>query len=118
MFSQRERAVRAVLSLHCPLQETDESLSRERFLTRRLLVPERWLHEAKSVRARHCGDKHREALHLYRAGCWNRCHRLLVAHLAPGMPPARLKGKTGGKRPQSSARTERSPPFCPLHLFS
>uniref|UniRef100_A0A3Q3DVN6 Nuclear pore complex protein NUP96 C-terminal domain-containing protein n=1 Tax=Hippocampus comes TaxID=109280 RepID=A0A3Q3DVN6_HIPCM len=79
----RERAVRAVLSLHCPLQETEESLSRERFLTRRLLVPERWIHEAKSVRARHCGDKHREALHLYRAGCWSRCHRLLVAHLAP-----------------------------------
>ncbi|XP_019747531.1 nuclear pore complex protein Nup98-Nup96 isoform X2 [Hippocampus comes] len=81
--TQRERAVRAVLSLHCPLQETEESLSRERFLTRRLLVPERWIHEAKSVRARHCGDKHREALHLYRAGCWSRCHRLLVAHLAP-----------------------------------
>ncbi|KAM9781649.1 nuclear pore complex protein Nup98-Nup96 isoform X2 [Syngnathus typhle] len=81
--AQRERAVRVLLSLHCPLQETDESLRRERFLTVRLLVPEHWIHEAKSVRARHCGDKHREALHLYRAGDWSRCHQLLVTHLAP-----------------------------------
>ncbi|XP_061558364.1 nuclear pore complex protein Nup98-Nup96 isoform X1 [Phycodurus eques] len=81
--AQRERAVRAVLALHCPLRDTDESLRRERFLTRRLLVPEPWIHEAKSARARHCGDKHREALHLYRAGHWSQCHRLLVTHLAP-----------------------------------
>ncbi|XP_077402724.1 nuclear pore complex protein Nup98-Nup96 isoform X2 [Vanacampus margaritifer] len=81
--AQRERAVRAVLNLHCPLQETDESASREHFLTERLLVPERWIHEAKSVRARHHGDKHQEALHLYRASHWNQCHRLLVTHLAP-----------------------------------
>ncbi|XP_077361067.1 nuclear pore complex protein Nup98-Nup96 [Festucalex cinctus] len=79
---QRERAVRAVLNLHCPLQETDESASREQFLTERLHVPKRWIHEAKSVRARHRSDKHREALHLYRAGHWNQCHRLLITHLA------------------------------------
>ncbi|XP_061658475.1 nuclear pore complex protein Nup98-Nup96 isoform X2 [Syngnathoides biaculeatus] len=81
--AQRERAVRTVLALHCPLEDTEESLRRERFLTRRLLVPEPWVHEAKSVRARHRGDKHREALHLYRAGHWSQCHRLLVTHLAP-----------------------------------
>ncbi|XP_077448682.1 nuclear pore complex protein Nup98-Nup96 isoform X1 [Stigmatopora argus] len=79
---QRERAVRAVLMLHCAPQETEESLRRERFLTERLLVPEEWIHEAKSTRARHDGDKHQEALHLYRAGNWSRCHRLLMAHLA------------------------------------
>ncbi|XP_057677624.1 nuclear pore complex protein Nup98-Nup96 isoform X2 [Corythoichthys intestinalis] len=79
---QRERAVRAVLTLHCTPRETDESLRRERFLTERLLVPVQWIHEAKSTRARHDGDKHQEALHLYRAGNWSQCHRVLMAHLA------------------------------------
>ncbi|XP_044227526.1 nuclear pore complex protein Nup98-Nup96 isoform X2 [Thunnus albacares] len=80
--TQRERAVRELLTLHCPLQETDESVRRERFLTERLLIPERWIHEAKATRARRDGDRHQEALHLYRAGYWNQCHRLLIQHLA------------------------------------
>uniref|UniRef100_A0A665U9F8 Nuclear pore complex protein Nup98-Nup96 n=1 Tax=Echeneis naucrates TaxID=173247 RepID=A0A665U9F8_ECHNA len=78
----RERAVREVLTLHCPLQETDESAQRERFLIERLLIPEQWIHEAKATRARREGDRHREALHLYRAGYWSQCHRLLIQYLA------------------------------------
>nr|XP_046267298.1 nuclear pore complex protein Nup98-Nup96 isoform X3 [Scatophagus argus] len=80
--TQRERAVREMLTLHCPLQDTDESVRRERFLTERLLIPDRWVHEAKATRARRDGDRHQEALHLYRAGYWNQCHRLLIQHLA------------------------------------
>ncbi|XP_062289256.1 nuclear pore complex protein Nup98-Nup96 isoform X2 [Scomber scombrus] len=80
--TQRERAVRELLTLHCPLQETQESVRRQRFLTERLLIPERWIHEAKATRARRDGDRHQEALHLYRAGYWNQCHRLLIQHLA------------------------------------
>ncbi|TKS83411.1 Nuclear pore complex protein [Collichthys lucidus] len=79
---QRERAVRELLTLHCPLQETDESVRRERFLTERLLIPEQWIHEAKATRARRDADRHQEALHLYRAGYWSQCHRLLIQHLA------------------------------------
>ncbi|XP_060942468.1 nuclear pore complex protein Nup98-Nup96 isoform X2 [Limanda limanda] len=80
--AQRERAVREMLTLHCPLQETDESARRERFLTERLLIPERWIHEAKATRAHRDADSHQEALHLYRAGYWTQCHRLLIQHLA------------------------------------
>ncbi|XP_068587741.1 nuclear pore complex protein Nup98-Nup96 [Cebidichthys violaceus] len=80
--TQRERAVRAMLTLHCHLQETDESVRRERFLTERLLIPEQWIHEAKATRARRDADRHQEALHLYRAGSWSQCHRLLIQHLA------------------------------------
>ncbi|XP_071361953.1 nuclear pore complex protein Nup98-Nup96 isoform X2 [Trachinotus anak] len=79
---QRERAVREMLTLHCPLQETDESVRRERFLTERLLIPEQWIHEAKATRARRDADRHQEALHLYQAGYWSQCHRLLIQHLA------------------------------------
>ncbi|KAM9846701.1 nuclear pore complex protein Nup98-Nup96 isoform 2-T2 [Aulostomus maculatus] len=80
--TQRERAVREVLTLHCPLQETEESVQRERFLTEQLLIPEHWIHEAKAARA-HCdGNRHQEALHLYQAGYWSQCHRLLMQHLA------------------------------------
>ncbi|KAM4620966.1 nuclear pore complex protein Nup98-Nup96 isoform 2-T3 [Polymixia lowei] len=78
----RQHAVKAMLHLHCPLLETEESAERERFLTERLLIPEQWIHEAKATRARRDGDKHQEALHLYRAGHWNHCHRLLIQHLA------------------------------------
>ncbi|XP_026183764.1 nuclear pore complex protein Nup98-Nup96 isoform X2 [Mastacembelus armatus] len=80
--AQRERAVREVLTLHCPLQPTDESVQRERFLTERLLIPEEWIHEAKAMRARRDADRHKEALHLYQAGYWSQCHRLLIQHLA------------------------------------
>lgn len=83
--SQRERAVRAMLTLHCCLQETPESLRRERFLTEKLLIPDQWLHEAKATRARRDGDRQQEALHLYRAGSWTQCHRLLIRHLASGV---------------------------------
>uniref|UniRef100_A0A3Q2E9I9 Nuclear pore complex protein Nup98-Nup96 n=1 Tax=Cyprinodon variegatus TaxID=28743 RepID=A0A3Q2E9I9_CYPVA len=80
--SQRERAVREMLTLHCPLLETEESVRRERFLTERLLIPESWIHEAKAIRAHRDGDRRQQALHLYRAGYWNQCHRLLIQHLA------------------------------------
>ncbi|XP_067347794.1 nuclear pore complex protein Nup98-Nup96 isoform X3 [Channa argus] len=80
--TQRERAVRELLTLHCSLQETEESVQREHFLTERLLIPEQWIHEAKATRARRDGDRQQEALHLYRAGYWNQCHRLLIRHLA------------------------------------
>ncbi|XP_034746769.1 nuclear pore complex protein Nup98-Nup96 [Etheostoma cragini] len=80
--TQRERAVREMLTLHVPLQETAQSVRRERFLTQKLLIPERWIHEAKATRARRDGDRHQEALHLYRAGYWSQCHRLLIQHLA------------------------------------
>uniref|UniRef100_A0A7N6BCQ7 Nuclear pore complex protein Nup98-Nup96 n=1 Tax=Anabas testudineus TaxID=64144 RepID=A0A7N6BCQ7_ANATE len=78
----RERAVKELLTLHCPLKETEETLQRERFLTERLLIPDQWIHEAKATRARRDADRQQEALHLYRAGYWNQCHRLLIQHLA------------------------------------
>uniref|UniRef100_A0A3Q2PB64 Nucleoporin 98 n=1 Tax=Fundulus heteroclitus TaxID=8078 RepID=A0A3Q2PB64_FUNHE len=79
---QRERAVREMLMLHCPLLETAESARRERFLTEQLLIPQSWIHQAKATRAHRDGDRHQQALHLYRAGFWNQCHRLLIQHLA------------------------------------
>ncbi|XP_034033490.1 nuclear pore complex protein Nup98-Nup96 isoform X2 [Thalassophryne amazonica] len=79
---QRERAVREMLTLYCPLLETDESVQRERFLTEKLLIPEQWIHQAKATRARRDADRHQEALHLFRAGYWNQCHRLLIRQLA------------------------------------
>ncbi|KAM9388581.1 nuclear pore complex protein Nup98-Nup96 [Phaethornis superciliosus] len=78
----RERAVRELLSRHCVLSETPESWAKETFLTQKLCVPPEWIHEAKAVRARAEGDKHKEALFLFKAGHWNQCHKLVVRHLA------------------------------------
>lgn len=77
--------MRDMLTLHCPLEETDESVRRERFLTEQLLIPEQWIHEAKATRARRDGNRQQEALHLYQARYWNQCHRLLIQHLASGL---------------------------------
>uniref|UniRef100_A0A8B9VJ17 Nuclear pore complex protein Nup98-Nup96 n=1 Tax=Anas zonorhyncha TaxID=75864 RepID=A0A8B9VJ17_9AVES len=78
----REKAVRELLHRHCVLSETPESWAKETFLTQRLCVPAEWIHEAKAVRARMEGDRHKEALFLFKAGHWNQCHKLVVRHLA------------------------------------
>ncbi|XP_028907504.1 nuclear pore complex protein Nup98-Nup96 isoform X1 [Ornithorhynchus anatinus] len=78
----REKAVRELLTRHCRLSETPGSWAREAFLTEKLFVPAAWIHEAKAVRAHMEGDKHREALYLFKAGHWNQCHKLVIRHLA------------------------------------
>nr|XP_008121637.1 PREDICTED: nuclear pore complex protein Nup98-Nup96 [Anolis carolinensis] len=79
---QRERAVREVLGRHCQLVETPDLWEKEAFLTEKLCLPPEWIHEAKAVRARREGDTPLEALHLFKAGHWSPCHRLVVRHLA------------------------------------
>ncbi|XP_074191957.1 nuclear pore complex protein Nup98-Nup96 isoform X6 [Rhinolophus sinicus] len=80
--SMREKAVRELLTRHCQLLETPESWAKETFLTQKLCVPAEWIHEAKAVRAHMESDKHLEALYLFKAGHWNRCHKLVIRHLA------------------------------------
>nr|KAF6466740.1 nucleoporin 98 and 96 precursor [Rousettus aegyptiacus] len=80
--SMREKAVRELLTRHCQLLETPESWAKETFLTQKLCVPAEWIHEAKAVRAHMESDKHLEALYLFKAGHWNRCHKLIIRHLA------------------------------------
>lgn len=80
----REKAVRELLTRHCQLTETPESWAKETFLTQKLCVPAEWIHEAKAVRAHMESDKHLEALYLFKAGHWNRCHQLVIRHLASG----------------------------------
>ncbi|XP_075054497.1 nuclear pore complex protein Nup98-Nup96 [Mixophyes fleayi] len=78
----REAAVRELLNRHCILRETPESLTKENFLIQKLCIPAEWIHEAKAIRSRREGDKHKEVLYLLRAGHWNQCHKLVSRHLA------------------------------------
>uniref|UniRef100_A0A8C0K412 Nuclear pore complex protein Nup98-Nup96 n=1 Tax=Canis lupus dingo TaxID=286419 RepID=A0A8C0K412_CANLU len=80
--SMREKAVRELLTRHCQLVETPESWAKETFLTQKLCVPAEWINEAKAVRAHMESDKHLEALYLFKAGHWNRCHKFIIKHLA------------------------------------
>lgn len=82
--SMREKAVRELLTRHCQLSETPESWAKETFLVQKLCVPAEWIHEAKAVRAHMESNKHLEALYLFKAGHWNRCHKLVIRHLASG----------------------------------
>ncbi|XP_078078802.1 nuclear pore complex protein Nup98-Nup96 isoform X2 [Mustelus asterias] len=79
---QRVNAVREQLNRHCTLEETAEQKAKELFLQEKLGIPPEWIHDAKSLRAHQCGNIHKEALHLIEAGHWNRCHQLVVRHLA------------------------------------
>ncbi|XP_053312712.1 nuclear pore complex protein Nup98-Nup96 isoform X2 [Spea bombifrons] len=78
----RESAVRELITRHCGLRQTAESLAKEAFLVTKLAVPAAWIHEAKAVRAKRQGDRHREALYLLEAGHWNHCHQLVTRYLA------------------------------------
>uniref|UniRef100_A0A8C4RUE3 Nuclear pore complex protein Nup98-Nup96 n=1 Tax=Erpetoichthys calabaricus TaxID=27687 RepID=A0A8C4RUE3_ERPCA len=78
----REKAVKEMLRLHCSLMEADESSKKEHFLTEKLLIPVQWIHEAKAIRACQEGNKHKQALHLFKARHWNQCHKLVIQHLA------------------------------------
>ncbi|XP_004391777.1 PREDICTED: nuclear pore complex protein Nup98-Nup96 isoform X3 [Odobenus rosmarus divergens] len=80
--SMREKAVRELLTRHCQLLETPESWAKETFLTQKLCVPAEWINEAKAVRAHMESDKHLEALYLFKAGHWNRCHKFIIKYLA------------------------------------
>lgn len=80
--SIRETSVRELLTRHCALRETPETLTKEKFLMEQLRIPAEWIYEAKATRARRDGDRHREALYLLRAGHWNQCHKLVCRHLA------------------------------------
>nr|XP_033803270.1 nuclear pore complex protein Nup98-Nup96 isoform X3 [Geotrypetes seraphini] len=79
----RENAVRELLNRHCGLCETADSQQKEAFLIQRLCIPAQWIYEAKAIRARREGYRHKEALYLSKAGHWNRCHKLFIRHLAP-----------------------------------
>ncbi|XP_068122593.1 nuclear pore complex protein Nup98-Nup96 isoform X2 [Hyperolius riggenbachi] len=79
---RRESAVRELLTRHCVLRETPESLAKETFLMEKLCIPPKWINEAKAIRSRREGDKHKEALYLQRSGHWNQCHRLVSRDLA------------------------------------
>ncbi|XP_069825440.1 nuclear pore complex protein Nup98-Nup96 isoform X2 [Dendropsophus ebraccatus] len=78
----RETSVRELLNRHCALRETPETLMKEKFLIEKLHIPAEWIYEAKAIRARRDGDRHREALYLLRAGHWNQCHKLVCRYLA------------------------------------
>ncbi|KAG8453154.1 hypothetical protein GDO86_004828 [Hymenochirus boettgeri] len=78
----RKAAVRELLNRHCIVQESPESLAKENFLIQHLHIPSEWIHNAKAIRSKRDGDKHREALYLLKAGQWYQCHKLVTRHLA------------------------------------
>ncbi|XP_041440603.1 nuclear pore complex protein Nup98-Nup96 isoform X1 [Xenopus laevis] len=78
----REAGVRELLNRQCVVRESPESLAKENFLIHRLCVPAQWVHEAKAIRSRRDGDRHKEALYLLKGHQWNPCHKLVTRHLA------------------------------------
>ncbi len=77
--------MREMLKLHCSLEETEESMEKEQFLTKKLLIPSNGSIRPRPIRACREGDKRSEAFYLYKAGHWNHCHRLVIQHLASGL---------------------------------
>lgn len=79
-FFSRESAVRDLLYRHITLKTDQE---KEDFLQKKLNVPEKWVHYAKALRAKHEGKTHEEAWHLVKAGHWNASHTVILKNIAP-----------------------------------
>lgn len=77
----RELAVRELLARH--VEDLEEDCEKFLFVKERLLVPERWISEAKALHARYLQLHVREAEYLLSSHAWAEAHRTIVQKVAP-----------------------------------
>ncbi|GAB6029666.1 hypothetical protein CHUAL_005398 [Chamberlinius hualienensis] len=78
---RRKSCIKNLLILCC----NKESITKEKeeFLLQKLKIPQEWLFEAKSIRARRDGNIHAEAYYLAKAGQYHESHKLIIRSIAP-----------------------------------
>ncbi|XP_042235081.1 nuclear pore complex protein Nup98-Nup96-like isoform X2 [Homarus americanus] len=84
---RRSKEVQELLRCHVAVGEEEESdpkyASREEFVTTKLSIPNKWIHQAKATKARSLNMVDEEAWYLLKAGEYNRAHMLIVDTIAP-----------------------------------
>jgi len=84
LFFRREFYVRDMLRRHCRVNEDDtiDLSDEERVIVDKFRVPVEWIHDAKALNAKYSKEHYKEAMHLIRAGQWNRAHQVISEQLA------------------------------------
>ncbi|XP_051164466.1 nuclear pore complex protein Nup98-Nup96 [Leptopilina boulardi] len=79
---RRKSAVLDLLARHVELDETEDYVKRENFLSEELGIPSIWINQAKAVKA--CASKRygEAAWYLTQAEQWNKAHEIIIDHLA------------------------------------
>ncbi|KFM59064.1 Nuclear pore complex protein Nup98-Nup96, partial [Stegodyphus mimosarum] len=78
----RIKYVKEILLRHVSLDQSTETEEKEKFLVEQLLVPVKWIFEAKAVLARSLGKHAEEAWYLLKAESWNESHSIVIKYLA------------------------------------
>ncbi|XP_043467804.1 nuclear pore complex protein Nup98-Nup96 [Leptopilina heterotoma] len=79
---RRKSAVLDLLARHVELDENEDYVKRENFLSEELGIPSIWINQAKAVKA--CASKRygEAAWYLTQAEQWNKAHEIIIEHLA------------------------------------
>lgn len=77
----RELGMKALLARH--VEDLEDGCDKLAFAKETLLVPDKWINEAKALHARHMQLHVREAEYLLSAHTWAEAHRTLVQQVAP-----------------------------------
>ncbi|GBM73219.1 Nuclear pore complex protein Nup98-Nup96 [Araneus ventricosus] len=78
----RIKQVKEVLLRSVSLEQNEDTVAKEKFLTEALLIPEKWIFEAKAVKANALGKKAEEAWNLLKAERWSESHAVVIKCLA------------------------------------
>lgn len=78
----RMKNVKDVLLRHVSLDISEKNEEKEKFLKKHLYVPEKWIFEAKAIKAHSLGKHAEEAWFLLKAGSWNKSHSIVINYLA------------------------------------
>lgn len=78
----RIKQVKDILLRCVSLDQSDDVTAKEKFLTERLLIPKKWIFEAKAIKANTLGRKAEEAWNLLKAESWSESHAIVIKYLA------------------------------------
>ncbi|XP_068236847.1 nuclear pore complex protein Nup98-Nup96-like isoform X2 [Palaemon carinicauda] len=84
---RRTKEIQALLQRHIVVGKDSESdlkyNMKENFIIEELHIPQKWIYEAKSIKARVLNMVDEEAWYLLKAGDYNRAHMLIIETIAP-----------------------------------
>ncbi|GIY84618.1 hypothetical protein CDAR_169222 [Caerostris darwini] len=78
----RIKQVKDVILRNISLEVNEDVIVKEKFLTEQLLIPEKWIFQAKAVKANNLGLKAEEAWNLLKAEFWSESHSIVIKYLA------------------------------------
>ncbi|KAK1124571.1 hypothetical protein K0M31_005949 [Melipona bicolor] len=79
---KRKTAVMNLLERHIEIDDTADSIEREKFLREELGIPSTWIDHAKAVKSYVAKRYGKAAIYFIQAEQWNTAHEIIIEHLA------------------------------------